>query len=148
MLVNEVTSSGAMPALEAVMRFAAQRQAVIAGNIANISTPDYRQQDLSVDGFRASLREAVGRRREATGGQHGMLGLRETRELRMDADGTLRANPSVAKGTGSILYHDRGNRNVERLMQDQVENATTFRVAADLLRSKYDLMRSAMAERV
>ncbi|MBL8759366.1 MAG: hypothetical protein JNK35_13155 [Phycisphaerae bacterium] len=146
MITADVTSSGAIPALEAMMRFAGQRQVVLAGNIANISTPDYRQQDLSVAGFRAALADAVEARRSETGGARGELPFAGTREVRMGPDGSLRVTPTLAEG--SILFHDRGNRNVERLMQDQVENATMFRVAADLLKSRYDLLRAAIAERV
>ncbi len=146
MLVNEVANSGAMPALEMMMRFAAQRQRLIASNIANISTPDYRQKDVSVESFQAALRQAVDRRRAQNAGQSGELAVSDTREVRFGPGGELRLRPS--EPTTNILFHDRGNRNIERLMQDQVENATVFRVAGDLLKSRYDLMRSAIAERV
>lgn len=146
MLVNEVTSAGATPALETVMKFAAQRQRMIASNIANISTPDYRQKDVSVEGFQAALREAVDRRRSATGGDSGELEPIQTREVTQGPGGELRLKPS--EPARNILFHDRGNRNIERLMQDQVENAMVFRAATELLRSRYELMRSAISERV
>lgn len=49
------------------MRFAAQRQKLIANNVANITTPNYIQQDVSVPAFQNTLREAIDRR-NAVGG--------------------------------------------------------------------------------
>ncbi len=141
----DLTSSGAIPALEMAVRFAAQRQAVIAGNIANISTPDYRPLDLSVDEFRKVLGEAVQKRRVQVGGQDGPLPWEETAELKRGGDGGLVVNPTtVGKG---ILQHDRNNGDLERMMQAQAENALAFRVAAELLRGRFDQLRAAIAER-
>jgi flagellar basal body rod protein FlgB len=47
-----------------------------------------------------------------------------------------------------VLFHDRNNRDLERLMQGLAENTTTYRVAADLLRSRYDVLRTAISQRV
>ena len=142
---SDLTNSGAIPALEMAVRFAARRQAVIAGNIANISTPDYRPLDLSVEEFRKVLGQAVEKRRAEAGGQSGPLAWEETGELRRDGDGGLAVTPTtVGKG---ILRHDRNNSDLERLMQAQAENALTFRVAAELLRGRFEQLRAAIAER-
>jgi flagellar basal-body rod protein FlgB len=148
MSLLDVTSAGAIPALQKLASFAAQRHTVIAGNIANISTPGYLQQDVSVRDFQRTLAQAVDARRAATGGTHGDLRLAETRELRSGPDGRLMLVPTTESGAGGLLLNDRNNRDVESLMQGLVENATTFRVANDLLRSRFELIRSAIAERV
>ena len=128
------------------MQFAARRQTVIQHNIANISTPNFQPTDVSVDDFREQLSAAIDERRDRFGGQRGELNLRATREVSPNSNGGLDLNPSE-KGR-NLLFHDRNNRDLERLMQDLVENTTMFRVASDLLRSRMQLMRSAISERV
>lgn len=135
-----------MPALEMALRFSAQRQTIIAGNVANISTPGYIAMDLSVPEFQRVLGDAIEKRRAATGGQEGPLMWEETDELTRGAGGTLVATAHTP-GPG-ILAHDRNNRDLDRLMQAQAENALMFRVAAELLRSRMDTLRAAISERV
>ena len=146
MFITELTNSGPIPVLEATMRFAAQRQRLIAHNIANLSTPDFRPLDVSVPAFQKSLREAIDARRSGRAPPAGPLPLARNPELEVSPDGTLRLNPRTA--SANILFHDRNNRDLERTMQDLVENAAAFRVASDLLRSRYQLLNSAVAERV
>jgi flagellar basal-body rod protein FlgB len=145
MFIGDITNSGATPALEMAMSFASQRHQLIAGNIANFETPDYRPLDVSVPQFRKVLAEAVDRRR-ASGSGDGELRWNETREITRGVGGGLRL---IARTPGSgTLFHDRNNRDLERTMQDLVENAGAFRVASDLLRSRTDIMRAALAQRV
>jgi len=151
-MIGELTNGGAMPALEMTMRFAGARHRLIAHNIANISTPDFRPVDVSVNDFQRMLGEAVDKRREGgssgggAGAAAGELMWKETRELRRAPNGGLELRPGTA--SSGVLYHDRNNRDTERLMQDLVENATAFRVASDLLRSRYQMLNSAIGERV
>lgn len=146
MFLNDIINADAMPALEMTTRFAAQRQRLIAHNIANVSTPDFVQKDVSVQGFRDTLAAAIDRRRASTGGLRGPLDWRQSDELRRADDGNLRLEPSTP--SGNILFHDRNNRDVERLMQDQVENVAVFRLATELMRSHSELTRAAISLRV
>lgn len=146
MLVTDATSSGAIPALEAALKFAAQRQPIIAGNIANIDTPNHLQADVSPAAFQAQLRRAIEARRERSAGQSGALELGRSAEVRQDAHGDLILSPMTP--SGNILFHDRNNRDLERLMQDQTENLSVFRVSAELLRSRFEIIRTAAADRV
>lgn len=144
--ISDVITGGAAPSLEMTIRFAGQRQRVLAHNIANLSTPDFRPVDVSPEGFQRALGEAIATRDQQTGGMSGGLEWRETRELRKGPDGSLTLRPTTP--AGGILFHDRNNRDVERLMQDHAENLAVFRTATELLRSRMQLMREAMAERV
>ncbi len=146
-MISEINADGAMPALEQMMRFAAQRQRILAANIANISTPDYIMKDVSVPEFQKSLRDAIDHRRAGEGGTvgGGKLDIADTREVRhVNGDMVLEPQPTHA----GVLFHDRNNRDIERLMQGQVENALAFRLATELLTNRFNLMRSAIAERV
>ncbi|MBL8760692.1 MAG: hypothetical protein JNL50_05250 [Phycisphaerae bacterium] len=146
MFIGDIFNSGAMPALEAGVRFAAQRQRLIAHNIANASTPDFRPVDLSTGDFQQALARAVQRRRESGGGEQGRLELKKTGEIEMLAGGTLRFTPTTP--SGNVLFHDRNNRDVERLMADQVETVAAYRAASELLRGRFALLRTAISQRV
>src|SRR5215471_7511798 len=114
MTFSEITTSGAIPVLEATMRFAARRQPIITGNIANIETPDFRPMDVSVRGFQRALAAAVEERRKT--GDAGEVRLDGSREVRQAADGSLEL--SAHTPSPGVLFHDRNNRDYIRLMQD------------------------------
>ncbi|MBL8763188.1 MAG: hypothetical protein JNM07_02835 [Phycisphaerae bacterium] len=144
--VGELFESGSIPALEMAFRFAGQRQRFIASNIANLTTPDYRPVDASPEGFQRVMREAIAESRSRRAGGVGGLAWRETEELRRAAgSGELRVVPRSP--SGNILFHDRNNRDVERLMQSQAENVAMYRVASELLRGRFESLRAAIAER-
>ncbi|MGP1271923.1 MAG: flagellar basal body rod protein FlgB [Phycisphaerales bacterium] len=147
-LIDHVTNAGALPSLEATIRFSARRQALLAHNIANISTPNFQRKDVSPASFQASLREAVEARRERTGGHTGELPLRETREIGFDARGALRLTPRGGGNRVGVLAHDRNNRDLEQMMQDLAENLGVYRAATELMRSRLGTLRAAITERV
>ncbi len=145
MIIRELSTSGAMPALEKMFLFAGQRQKLIAQNIANIDTPNYQGFDVDPRAFQASLKEAIHDRRERTGGAFGELELGRGSQVKMVGNRMVLDPETPSDG---ILFHDRNHRDLERLMQDMVENATAFRVAGDLMRRNRDLLRGAIAQRV
>lgn len=146
MIGSAVANSDAIPVLEMVMRYAGQRQRLISHNIANIDTPEFLPMDVSPQTFQKNLRKAVESRRQKTGGMHGTLDWEETNELQKDDNGELALKPLTP--SRNILFHDRNNRDTERLMQDLAENGSVFRVATELLRMRYQMLNSAIAERV
>lgn len=147
MLISELINDGATPTLEAMVRFAGARQRMIAHNVANISTPNFQQTEVDPIRFQRSLAEAVERRRSA-GGNTGPLHIRANDEIRQEPDDSLILTPKSQNPSRNILFHDRNNRGIEELMADQAENMAAFRVASDLLKSRHDLMRMAIGERV
>lgn len=146
MFIDQLTNAGSMPAMEMTMRFAAQRQRLIAHNIANLDTPNFIQRDVSVGGFQNMLDKAVRERRTRTGGMRGELAWRETAEFKRGRDGQLRLTPDTPGG--GVLFHDRNNRDVERLMQALSETTSAFRTAAELHRSQKMLLDMAITQRV
>jgi len=144
-MIKDLASSGAIPALELTMRFAGARQRIIAHNIANLDTPNFQPKDVSPRDFQEMLGEAIDARRSNNGGAAGDLEWRETRQVQRSPDGGLTLEP-LADAPG-VLFHDRNNRDLERLMQSMVENAGMFRVASDLLRQRYSMLRAAISER-
>jgi flagellar basal-body rod protein FlgB len=140
-MIEGVTNAGSIPVLERVIQFAGARHRLLAHNVANIDTPGFRPVDVAPAAFQAALGRAVDTRR-ATGGD---LPLTSTAEVDVRGDGvTLRPAPA---GT-NILFHDGNDRDPERLMQGLVENFMAFRTAAELLRSRFDLINTAIRERI
>ena len=48
-----------IPALEQTITFAQRRHELLAGNLANLDTPDYRARDLNVGDFQNALAESI-----------------------------------------------------------------------------------------
>ena len=145
-MIDGLVNSGSLPALGASLQFSGARQRIIANNIANIETPNFRPVDVDPTHFQRLLGEAIDERRERTGGMHGDLRMGESRQIEAGPDGQLVLRPRTA--SRNVLFHDRNNRDLERMMQDLVENAGAFRVASDLLRSRVGILRTAISQRV
>jgi flagellar basal-body rod protein FlgB len=127
-----------------MLQFAAQRQKLLTNNIANMETPDYRPMNVSVANFQKSLAKAVEKRRNETGGLQGDLNVEDTKEV-THTGSQLALHPRTP--SGNILYHDRNNRDLERMMQDLAENGLNYKMTVDLMRRENDLLRSAITQR-
>jgi flagellar basal-body rod protein FlgB len=144
-MIHGLTNSDALPVLERLMQFTARRQELIANNIANLDTPNFRPADVSVSQFQDQLREAVDRRRSGSAGADAALPLEDSSEVEFASD-AVKLNPQPLGD--NILFHDGNDRSVEHLMQDMVENLMAFRAAAQLHKSRIDLLSTAIRERI
>lgn len=144
-MIKDLNSAGAMPVLEKMFLFSGQRQRLIAQNIANIDTPGYQGVDVDPKGFQKSLHEAFENRRDRNGGASGELDISGADEVRM-VGGQMQLMPTTP--IEGVLFQDRNQRDLERLMQDMIENATMYRVASDLMRKNKSLILGAIAQRV
>ncbi|MEM9419233.1 MAG: flagellar basal body rod protein FlgB [Planctomycetota bacterium] len=140
-MIDGMFNSGSLPVLERVVQFTGQRHQVIANNIANLSTPYFRPKDLSVEKFQSQLRKAVHGRRATETPRQGDLRLQDTREFRFHAHG-LEARPQELDE--NIMFHDRNNRDLERIMQDLAENTLAHNAGLEMLKSEFNLLRMAI----
>jgi flagellar basal-body rod protein FlgB len=144
-VISGVTNGGAIPVLERMVQFSGQRQRLLANNIANLSTPDFRPVDVSVADFQQNLGEAIDARRAAHGNTGGELPLASTREVKVHAGGmALEAQPIGE----NILFHDGNDRDLDRTMQGLVENFMAFRTAAQFMRKQFETLHTAIAGRI
>lgn len=132
MYVDRLFNQGPMPVLEQELSFTDARQQVIADNIANASTPDYQQKDLSVDKFQEMLREKVDQQDSAAPGS-----------VRFDD-----INEEIENPANGILFHDGNNRSMEQMMTENAKNALMHNLIVELLRRQYQTMDMALKERV
>ncbi len=138
-------NSGGVDVLSRTMQFAGRRHELITNNIANLSTPNYRPQDVDPGSFQEELGRAIKARRSSKGqARHGELRVKSTEEVQFGKD-SLRLEPKAA-GQG-ILFHDRNDRDLERTMQSLAENVMVYRQASELLASRFRMMESVIRER-
>jgi len=146
MFFSDLTSSGAIPALTATLQFAARRHEVLAANVANLNTPEFQPQDVDPASFQRALGDAIDDRRARFGGTRGELDFGSSRAIGVDHRGNLRLNPKPTDR--GPLRHDRNNSDLDSIMKDVAENTMVYRMSAELLQSRFNLLRSAITERV
>lgn len=134
-----------MPVLERMVQFTTARHTQIVDTIANFSTPNFRPVDLDPKSFQSALADAVDERRRRTGGPTGDLNLKDTRQLRFHAHSTA-VRPGARDQ--NLLFHDRNNRSLEHVMQDLAENAMAHNGTMELLRNQFQMLETAISERV
>ncbi len=132
MFVDRMLKEGNAPLLEQVVKFAAARHKLILENISNVSTPDYRQKDLSVERFQAMLRDRVEQHDQGSAGEAEFDNIQNEVE-----------NP-----TRNILFHDGNNRSMEQLASDMAKNAMFHNLAIELLKKQFQTMEMALREKV
>jgi len=144
-MIDNIVNSDAIPTLERMVQFTGQRHRLIASNVANLTTPGYMTLDVSPEDFQHALGEAIDQRRQLAAGGTGTLDIAETDTVEATDQGLI--FKPVPKGE-NVLFHDGNDRDVERTMQDLVENFMMFRTAAEMIRSRFDLLNLAIRERI
>ncbi len=132
MFIERLLNQGNAPLLEQTVRFHAARHKLLAENIANASTPGYRQQDLSVNQFRELLVERLDQRAESPPGTVSFDDI----------------NVEIDQPASGVLFHDRNNRSMEQLMSDSAKNALFHNLMVELLRKQFGGIEAALKERV
>jgi flagellar basal-body rod protein FlgB len=131
MFMERLFNEGNAPLLERWAQFASQRHRLIAENVVNISTPNYRQKDMSPEAFQEMLARRVDQRHEAGPGQVGFDDIK--------AD--------VEEAEHGVLFHDGQSRSMEQLMSDQAKNALMHNLAIELLRKQFQTMEMALKDK-
>lgn len=144
-MIKGMFSYGSMPVLERMVEFTGARQELIANNIANLSTPYFKPTDLDPAKFQGQLRDALEQRSRKPNPMRRPMELGSTDEVR-SRNGQTEYLPQSKNE--NILFHDQNNRDVERTMQDLVENTMAHRTSIELLKSQFDLLRTAIRGRV
>ena len=147
-MINGLFDSGSLPVTEKLVRFTGARHGVITNNIANLSTPNYRPQDLDPKAFQKQLAQAVDDRRarmKRGGAGADELRIKDTRQVKFGPNG-MRVNPEPLDE--NILFHDRNNRDLERTMQNLAENTMIHSAGLELLKSDFEMLKTAIRGRV
>jgi flagellar basal-body rod protein FlgB len=121
--------------LEKVAAFGERRSTVLASNVANIDTPNYRRRDLPVQEFERSLREAIHGGVSRTDGQStGPAGLPPEMIRPREA------------GSPSLTFQDNSDRSIEREMMEMTKNLSMQSFAVTLLTTQMGMLQAAIRE--
>ena len=139
--IDRLISETNVPVLEQVLQFTAQRHQVLVNNIANIDTPGYVAQDLSMSDFQNALAKALGEQ-QTSGGPLMLSG----QQVKTDASGRLTTTPQPVSGLG-VTFHDGASRQVEKEMTALAENTLTYNIAAELMRDQFNQLKTAIRQK-
>jgi flagellar basal-body rod protein FlgB len=142
-MLSKIIDTQTLPLLEKVAAFTERRHEVLSGNLANLSTPDYRVRDLSVARFQQALGEAIA--------VQGALGAASpqplpTRQLLEKHFPPELLTAVEASGPGAT-FQDGNNRNVEHEVMEMSKNALLQSLAIELITTQLSRLQSAISER-
>jgi flagellar basal-body rod protein FlgB len=141
-MIDGILGGSSLPALERSIQYMSARQRLLAGNLANVETPGYRPTDVAPAAFQQALRDALDQDKVD---QQGRLAFDDSAPVSFSQGGTELKPEVLAE---NIMFHDGNDRSMERLMQKMQENVYSFRVSAQLLRNQFDLINTAIRERM
>jgi flagellar basal-body rod protein FlgB len=148
-----VLATSNLSLLEQVVNFSQARHGVLAGNIANIDTPEYKTRDLSPDRFQASLKQAMQQRRQPAPAvpyvSPGISGKLVTASSPTPAPAIDFGDMSEVKDSMKhILYHDGHDVSLEAQVTELAKNQSMHNMAVNLLGVQFRQLRTAISERV
>jgi flagellar basal-body rod protein FlgB len=123
-MIERLFNGASLSASEAMLLFAANRQKVIAANIANVDTAGYRARDLSEADFQRQLDQLFSSKGKPV---------------------VIRSVPAADAG---IVKPNGNNVDLEIEMAKMVRNSALHSTAAALLAQQFTLLREAVAGRV
>jgi flagellar basal-body rod protein FlgB len=130
-MFERLLNQSSEPVLERMLEFTAARHKLIAENVINISTPNYRQKDLSLEKFQEMLGQRIEQRDSAGPGQTSFDDV----------------SAELEEPESGMLFHDGTNRSMEQLMSDQAKNAIMHNFIIELLRKQFATMELALKDR-
>ena len=141
-MLQPLFDQSTLPLLEKMAVFGERRQQVLAGNIANIDTPNYKVRDLPVAEFERALQQAVARRtRPASLGDAPASPSTAAEEFPADL---FRA---VESPNAHITFQDGANRNIEQEVMEMTKNSMRQTYAIELMTAQMNLLQAVIAER-
>lgn len=123
-----------IPALEQTIGFAQRRHELLAGNLANLDTPDYRSRDLDVGDFQNALAESISTSRQPA-----------TSAVSPVTRDDVYAGPRQAME--QVVYHDGSDVSLEQQVTELAKNQHLHGLAVTTMRSQFALLRAAITER-
>ncbi len=137
----DMFQSSTVPLLQEVLNFTQSRHKVLATNVANADVPGYRTRDLSPVAFQEKLKEAIeARDARGAGGADPLDGASQSA-----AGDEMR---KVRESMTDILYHDGTDVSLERQVTELSKNQSTHNMAIALMTSRFQLLQTAISERV
>lgn len=120
---------------EQALKFRAQRAEVLANNIANADTPNYKARDLD---FAAVLKQ------QSDNTNNGAFGLERTDSRHIDASGAAGADPALMYRISTQPSLDQNTVDSQIEQSNYAQNSVDFQASFTLLNSKFKGLISAL----
>ena len=120
---------------EQALKFRAQRAEVLANNIANADTPNYKARDLD---FAAVLEQ------QSSKTNNGSFDLQRTDARHIDASGVSAADPSLMYRISTQPSLDQNTVDSQIEQSNYAQNSVDFQASFTLLNSKFKGLISAL----
>lgn len=145
-MLNGLLQSTTIPLLEKAAEFGERRHQVLVGNVANIETPGYRTQDLSVDDFQQALSQAIDmRHRQLSPSETALTAEEHAAEFETVFGSQL--NHAFEASPQNVTFQDGGNRSVEHEVTEMTKNLMRQRMAVDVMNAQMEMLRMVISER-
>jgi len=148
-MVEVLFPTRTLPLLEKVAAFAERRNEVLAGNIANITTPGYRARDLPVSEFQQALQQAIEARQSPAEVSPGVAMWQTQTATPVSLDELFPRDlfQAVERKPGDLTFQDGNNRSVENEVMELTKNSLMQNFAIDLMVTQMNLLQSVISER-
>jgi flagellar basal-body rod protein FlgB len=129
-----IFNTTSIPALEQTLMFAQRRHELLAGNVANVDTPDYRARDLDLGDFQNALAESIHAASQPA-----------AKSLTPVTRDDVYSGPRSA--TEQVVFHDGSDVSLEHQVTEIAKNQHLHSLAVATMRSQFALLRAAITER-
>ncbi len=134
---NNWINGSSLAALEQAAVFTENRQALLAGNIANMDVPGYKTRDISTGDFQSRLREALDSGR-SPGSAASLIG----------RPSDVPAMERVRDVSQHVLLHDGSDVSLEEQVTQISKNEALHNISIALMRSQFRSLEAAIRESV
>lgn len=145
-MLQSIFDSTTIPLLQKQAIFGERRQEVLAGNIANIDTPDYKMRDLPVAKFQQALQQAIDNRKphlaESVSSSAAVKAAKSIEELFPQALFT-----ATEAQQNDITSQDANNRSVEHANMEMLKNSMMQSFAVELMHTQLNMLQTVISER-
>lgn len=134
--------------LEQAAVFGERRHEVLAGNIANISTPTYRMRDLPLRKFEQALKAAVARQqsRPLAPSAETTSAPASVRDRGIDDLFPTRLFQATDADADGLTFQDANNRSLETQVMEMTKNSLMQNFALQLIRFQMNSLQSVISE--
>jgi flagellar basal-body rod protein FlgB len=134
-MMRGLFNNSTIPILSESINFAQARHNLLVGNVANLDTPGYEAQDLSVEDFQSLLSEAIENR-------HSYV------EPSLSGESTSRTEPleKVRQATQAILRHDGARVGMEQQVLEISKNQFLHNLAITVMGNQFRLLQTVISE--
>lgn len=144
-MVESILNSSSYGLLEKMAVFGERRQEVLAGNVANIDTPNYKTRDLPVENFQRALKEAVENRQKTSSASPFSTASRANTSGRALFPEEL--FQAVEASPQNITFQDANNRSIEHEVMEMTKNTLMQNFAIELMRTQLAMLQTAISGR-